>query len=96
MILIGKFAVSGFFNIVYLITSELFPTTFRGTVFGITNFVARIGGVISPLVNEFMRNSFMIVLGIAGCISGVASMFLRETKGKVLMDSLEVDNAREE
>ena len=78
----------------YLITSELFPTSFRGTVFGITNFIARIGGVISPLVNEFMRNSFMIVLGIASCISGFASMFLRETKGKVLMDSLEADNMR--
>ena len=96
MILIGKFAISGFFNIVYLITSELFPTSFRGTVFGITNFVARIGGVISPLVNEFMRSSFMIVLGIAGCVSGFLSMFLRETKGKVLMDSLEADNVKGE
>ena len=76
-ILIGKFSIAGFFNIVYLITSELFPTSFRGTVFGITNFIARIGGVISPFVNEYMRDTFMIALGVAACISGLISIFLR-------------------
>ena len=50
-VLVAKYCSTAAFNIIYLMTSELFPTSFRGTVFGLTNFVARIGGIAAPFVD---------------------------------------------
>lgn len=50
-LLFGVFGNAAAFNIIYLYTSELFPTSFRATVFGITNLIARLGGVVAPLLN---------------------------------------------
>ena len=45
--------ISADFAVVYLLTSESFPTAFRATTFGITNVVGRVGGILAPLVVEF-------------------------------------------
>lgn len=52
LVMIAKLGITAAFAIVYLITSEIFPTVFRGTTFGITNFIGRLGGVFAPLVDE--------------------------------------------
>lgn len=88
-ILVGKYTSVAGFNIIYLITSELFPTNFRGTVFGITNFVARIGGILAPLIDYEMQNSFMFVFMVSSLVSVVISFFLTETKGKEIADTLD-------
>ena len=77
------------FNIIYLYTSELFPTSFRATVFGITNLIARLGGVVAPLLDEFMRSSYMLIFGIVSLVSCGITLLLRETKGAELLDTLE-------
>lgn len=88
-ILVGKYCSTAGFNIIYLITSELFPTNFRGTVFGMTNFVARIGGILAPLIDYEMQNSFMFVFTVSSFVSVVISFFLSETKGKEIPDTLD-------
>lgn len=52
LVLIGKLGITAAFAIIYLITSEMFPTVYRGTTFGITNFIGRMGGIFAPLVDE--------------------------------------------
>ena len=49
--LLGKFMASASFSIVYLYTAELFPTAVRNQAVGTCSLVARIGGVISLLLD---------------------------------------------
>ena len=90
-LLFGVLGNTAAFNIIYLLTSELFPTSFRATVFGLTNFIARLGGVFAPMVIEYMRTSYMGVLGGASLHSCIISLSLRETKDQNLQDNLESD-----
>ena len=45
----GKLGASCTFNMVYLITTEMFPSVYRGIVFGRVNVCARVGGMLAPL-----------------------------------------------
>ena len=48
--LVGKFAATGAFNLIYIQTAELFPTVVRTTALGLCSAAARLGSIIaSPL-----------------------------------------------
>lgn len=87
--MIGKLGITAAFAIVYLITSEMFPTVYRGTTFGITNFIGRMGGIFAPLVDETQKDYFMLIFAIACGIGTILTFCLRETRGKRLKDTLE-------
>lgn len=91
LVLTGKFGASAVFCLVYLITTEMFPTVIRGTIFGIANVSARIGGIVAPLVDGLLPKRFMIVFGIMGMLSALGSLLLNETRGKPLQDVFEGD-----
>ena len=55
--LIGKFAVSTAFALLYVYTSELFPTEARNKGMGISSVLARIGGMLAPFVSLLVRGS---------------------------------------
>ena len=95
-VLIGKFGAACTFSIVYLITTELFPTVFRGTAFGIANIFARLGGILAPIIDGVAKHSFMYIYGSLGLISGVSSLLLRETKGEFMTDTLDQEERDEE
>lgn len=94
-VLLGKFGAASNFNLVYLITTEMFPTVFRGTVFGISNVSARLGGIISPIIDFNLTHSFMYIFGALGLISAVCSFLLRETKGQKMADTFEEEDREE-
>lgn len=89
LLLLGKFGSGAIFFVVYLITTELFPTVVRGSVFGIANVCARIGGIVAPMVDALMPNYFMLAFGVMGVLSCIGAFMLRETKGKPLKDLFE-------
>ena len=62
------------------------PTVYRGTVFGITNIIARVGGILAPLVSAATKSGFMYIFGALGITAGILSFLLRETKGKLMAD----------
>ena len=86
-ILVAKFFNSCTFDVLYLYTSELFPTVFRGTVFGLVSFCARIGGALAPPVDGLLRNEFMYIFGVLSVICGMCMILMRETKGTAMADS---------
>lgn len=47
-IFIAKLGANGAFAMCYMVTSEIFPTRYRGLMFGICNMAARIGGILAP------------------------------------------------
>ena len=49
--LIGKFGASACFAIVYVYTAEMFPTVIRNQAVGTCSLVARIGGIVSLLLD---------------------------------------------
>ena len=55
--LIGKLAVAGGFKGLYQLTIEIFPTVARNAGFGSCSCVARIGGMLAPLVADLVRKT---------------------------------------
>ena len=82
---LGRFGANAAFAMMFLITIESFPTAFRGTMYGVSNTLARIGGIIAPLIPSYFDN-FMMIFGIVAGISFILSMFLKETKGLKMKD----------
>ncbi len=85
---IGRFGANAAFAMMFLITTETFPTAFRGTMYGISNTCARVGGIVAPLIPSFIPN-FMLFEGIVAAVSLVVSLLLIETKGRPMKDEVE-------
>lgn len=82
------------FMLVYLVTSELFPTVYRGSVFGFSNVMARIGGILAPLVSGVAPGSFMYIFGAVGISTALISFLLKETKDVVMTDTAEQERKK--
>ncbi|XP_046556421.1 solute carrier family 22 member 4-like [Haliotis rubra] len=53
--LIGKFGATTSFNVLYLYTPELFPTTIRNVGFGLGSLAGRVGGLFAPFSRMLYR-----------------------------------------
>ena len=51
----GKFAITCAFAMMYLYTSELYPTSIRTMGLGVCNAMARVAGVFAPFAAELVR-----------------------------------------
>jgi len=62
--LTGKLAVSTAFALLYVYTSELFPTEVRNKGLGITSVSARIGGILAPFIASLVSKNFKLLYSI--------------------------------
>ncbi|XP_046556424.1 solute carrier family 22 member 5-like [Haliotis rubra] len=53
--LIGKFGAATSFNVLYLYTPEIFPTTIRNVGFGLGSLAGRVGGLFAPFSRMLYR-----------------------------------------
>uniref|UniRef100_A0A5S6QYI4 MFS domain-containing protein n=1 Tax=Trichuris muris TaxID=70415 RepID=A0A5S6QYI4_TRIMR len=93
LVLLAKSALSGVYAVIYVYTSELFPTVVRNTAMGLCSMIARVGAIAASYFALWLAESRASLVSILyGCIALVAGclvFFLPETSGKALAETVE-------
>ncbi|XP_040266619.1 solute carrier family 22 member 6-A-like [Bufo bufo] len=88
----GKGCLAASFSCVFLYTTELYPTVIRQSGLGLGSTMARLGGIVAPLVKilgEFHSFLPLLIYGGSPIISGILVYLLPETVNKPLPDTIE-------
>uniref|UniRef100_A0A5F8H335 Solute carrier family 22 member 8 n=1 Tax=Monodelphis domestica TaxID=13616 RepID=A0A5F8H335_MONDO len=94
---LGKGCLAASFNCIYLYTGELYPTAIRQTGLGVGSTMARVGGIVAPLVKlmgEQMPLVPPIIYGSIPMLSGLVALGLPETRNRPLKDTVEEVESR--
>ncbi|NXP25655.1 S22AD protein, partial [Scytalopus superciliaris] len=87
--IIGKFTATAAFSTSYIYAAELFPTVVRQTGMGLCSTMARVAGILAPLILPLDQYHKAIPMAIFGSIPVLVSLFcilLPETRGVDLPD----------
>ncbi|KAG9475516.1 hypothetical protein GDO78_003752, partial [Eleutherodactylus coqui] len=88
----GKGCLAASFSCVFLYTTELYPTVVRQSGLGWCSTMARVGGIVAPLVKmlgEFYPFLPLLIYGGSPIISGLIVYFLPETVNQPLPDTID-------
>lgn len=100
--MLGKMLISAAYQTIYVYVNELFPTVVRTKGMGIAVVSSRLGSMLSPYITDYIGPIVpwmpSIIFGGAALVAGVSTMFLPETQGKPLPDTITdlQDNKRRE
>lgn len=95
--MVGKFGASAGFTIIYIFTTELFPTVVRNAGVGASSCAARIGSIVAPYTVDLgllissgpFGTAFpMILYGVLSLIAATLALLLPETLGKDLPETI--------
>merc|ERR1719215_2356928 len=89
---IGKAAIAGGFGCVYLYAAELFPTDIRSRSISFQSLVARLGGMLAPIVADLgtvSRGLPFTIFGVPCLIAGALLCTLPETAGTPLLCTID-------
>ncbi|KAM6907677.1 solute carrier family 22 member 6 [Xenentodon cancila] len=89
---VGKGCLAASFNCCYLYTGELYPTIIRQNGMGWSSMMARVGAMVAPMVlltGDYIYWLPGLIYGGAPILSGVAAIFLPETLGSHLPDTIQ-------
>ncbi|KAJ6646134.1 Organic cation transporter protein, partial [Pseudolycoriella hygida] len=93
MMFVSKFFCGGFFLLIHLIKSEIFPTTLRQISLGSCSVAMRFGSVIAPYSRELAGWTHLSLLiglyGICAIVNSVCIYFLPETSKGEIPDTIE-------
>ncbi|CDQ89542.1 solute carrier family 22 member 5 [Oncorhynchus mykiss] len=90
--MVGKFAFTMSFTVVYIYTAEIYPTVVRSAGVGVCSSAARIGTIAAPYViylgsiNKYLP---YIIMGSLTVTSSAVNLFLPETFRKELPETVE-------
>ena len=92
MSLIGKFGASAVWGIVFVYTAEMFPTVIRNQAVGACSLVARLGGILSMLLDllkVYWLPAPVFIMGVVATVAGALAIFFPETLGEKLPETIE-------
>lgn len=78
---------SATFNVIYIYSPEIFPTTIRSTVMGFLYLISRFGALAAPSLSAMVPHN-PVLFGIAAIISSYLCFQLEETLGKDIADDV--------
>uniref|UniRef100_H3D9T5 Solute carrier family 22 member 21 n=1 Tax=Tetraodon nigroviridis TaxID=99883 RepID=H3D9T5_TETNG len=90
--MMGKFAVTIAFSVVYGYTVELYPTVLRTTALGSCSMMGKIGSIIAPYFIYLRSYSVSLPYILIGCLAvllALLSLLLPESHGMPLPDMLD-------
>ncbi|XP_075044635.1 solute carrier family 22 member 6-B-like [Mixophyes fleayi] len=92
MAVFGKGCLASSFNCVFLYTGELYPTLIRQSGMGLGTMMARLGGIVAPLIQmtaDYYIHLPLIIYSFCPIASGFAACFLPETLGVPLPETIQ-------
>ena len=84
----GIFCMAAAYNLLFIYTAELFPTTVRNAALGGASQASHLGSILAPLVVVLGEKVPFAVFAASGALGGVVALFLPETMDKPLYDTL--------
>lgn len=87
LIFITSFGFSATFNVIYIYSPEIFPTSVRSTVMGFLYLLSRFGALIVPSVSAFVPHS-PLLFGVLAIVSSYLCFQLTETLGREMEDDM--------
>ncbi|XP_047463095.1 solute carrier family 22 member 5-like [Mugil cephalus] len=96
--MLGKFAFTTGTALVFAYTAELYPTTLRNTATGTCTTMSRGGSCIAPFLFElgvYFKYLPYIILGTLSMVSAFATLFLPESFGRPLPQTIQEMQKRE-
>ena len=88
---IGKLGITATFGAIYLYTSELLPTSVRNAALGTSSMCGRIGAIVSPYIASLKVYGMwipLVIFGVNALLSGFLILFLPDTLGRELPESI--------
>ncbi|KAL7632406.1 UNVERIFIED_CONTAM: hypothetical protein RMT77_017260 [Armadillidium vulgare] len=91
--LIGKFAITAAFQLLWIFSIELIPTEFRSVILGEASVCGKFGSFFSPYIVDLLREAKewvpSAIFGGVSLIAGCLMVFLPETRDQNLAESTE-------
>ncbi|XP_069946237.1 organic cation transporter protein [Cherax quadricarinatus] len=94
--LFGKFGISAAFAVVFIFSTEIFPTECRSVGVGACSMCARLGGILAPFIAslaDIYKPLPLLIFGVLSLVSGCLTVFLPETAGCELPQTLQESKA---
>ncbi|XP_042355317.1 solute carrier family 22 member 4-like [Plectropomus leopardus] len=90
--MLGKYGITTTSSLLFAYTAELYPTMLRNTATGITTTVSRLGSCLAPSLfklSYYLLYLPYIILGTLAFVSAFAALFLPESFGRPLPETIQ-------
>ncbi|XP_058482944.1 solute carrier family 22 member 13-like [Solea solea] len=90
---LGKFAATACFAVIFVYTAELYPTVLRQSGMGLNTMCGRVAGILQPLITLLQVYHYtipMLIYGILSIAAGGLCLLLPETCNVELQDYAEL------
>ncbi|XP_070567961.1 organic cation transporter protein-like isoform X1 [Ptychodera flava] len=90
--MVGKFAITASYGMIYVYSVELFPTPVRSIGVGVCSTSASLGGLLAPqllLLKKYWKPLPFVAFGVTSLTAAMLTLQLPETRSKKLPETLE-------
>jgi len=92
----AKLGAAAAFNVTFMYTAQLYPTSIRNSAVGTCSTIARVGGMLAPIIGKFLIELGKIpeevplcLFGGFGVFGGICALMLPDTVGFPLPNTFE-------